>query len=176
MPSRNDGFTLVEVVVALALAGLLLLGARVLLEQVGDAAERISGTAAEVDREANGERLLRAVVGSAEQPSGARAFRGDARGARFTSWCDLAAGWQERCDVSLGVIRVGERNVLAMELPRGEVVALRHGFASGRVIYLRDAADGGSWLAEWASSVSLPLAVGVVLDGDTLILRVGERG
>jgi len=29
---------------------------------------------------------------------------------------------------------------------------------------------------EWRSAVTAPLAIGVVIDADTLILRIGERG
>jgi prepilin-type N-terminal cleavage/methylation domain-containing protein len=172
----RGGFTLLEVMVSIAISAVLLLGARALVEQVGHDAERISGTAAEVDREANAERLLRAVVGRAEQPGPGREFVGTPAGARFPTWCDVPAGWQERCSVTLGVLRVGSSNVLALELPGGEIIAVRRGFAEGRLLYLRDAGEGGAWQREWSSSVSTPLALGVEMDGDTVILRVGERG
>ncbi len=176
-PAGRGGFTLMEVMVAIAISAVLLLGARVMLEQVGDSAQRIAGSAAEVDREANSERLVRALVARAEQPRpGEREFAGTPRGARFTTWCDVPAGWQERCTVSLGLVRVAGDNVLALEGSGGEIVAVRRGFAQGDFLYLRDAAEGGTWLREWSSSVATPLAVGVALDGDTLILRVGERG
>ena len=164
-----------EVMVALAISALLLLGAHAILQQVGDAATHISGTAAEVDRDANAEWLLRGVVGRAEQPGPERAFTGTPRGARFHSWCDVPAGWQERCSVSVGVLPMEDGPVLAVEV-EGEVVAVRRGFAEGRVLYLRDAAEGGSWLPQWNSDVAAPRALGVVMDADTMILRVGERG
>lgn len=176
-PAGRGGFTLMEVMVAIAISAVLLLGARALLEQVGDSAEQIAGSAAEVDREANTERLVRALVGRAEQPQpGGREFAGTPRGARFTTWCDVPAGWQERCTVSLGLVRVADDNVLALEASEGEIIPVRRGFDQGSFLYLRDPAEGGTWLREWSSSVAAPVAVGVALDGDTLILRLGERG
>ena len=177
-PAGRAGFTLIEVMVAIAISALLLLGARALVEQVAASAESIAGTAAEVDREANAERLLRAVVGRTEQPrmGGTGGFAGTPRGVRFTSWCDVPAGWQERCSVSLGLLRVNDQNVLALEMEDGEVIAVRRGFADGQLLYLNSPAGGGTWLREWSSTVATPMAVGVVLDADTLILRVGERG
>ncbi len=170
------GFTLMEVVVALTLAAFVLLGARALLGQLSDAAEHIAGTAAHTDRTANAEVLLRALAVRAEAPQPAsRSFAGTARGVRFDSWCDVPAGWLERCAVSLGMIAVSGRRVLALELP-DEVVAVREGFQEGRILYLRAADDGGRWLDDWSSSTSVPLALGVVMDGDTMILRIGERG
>lgn len=174
--AERGGFTLLEVMVALAISGLLLLGARALLVQVGDAAEQIAGTAAEVDREANAERLLRALVGRAEQPRSGSEFVGTPQGVRFATWCDVPAGWQERCSISLGILRAGGAHVLALQAEGGEVMALRRGLADGHLLYLREPASGGTWQREWSSSVAPPVAIGVVMDGDTVILRLGERG
>ena len=174
--AERGGFTLLEVMVALAISGLLLLGARALLVQVGAAAGQIAGSAAEVDREANAERLLRSLVGRVEQPRPESEFVGTPQGVRFATWCDVPAGWLERCSVSLGILQAGEGRVLALQAEGGEVVALRRGFAAGHLLYLHDAGSGGMWRREWSSSVSAPVAIGVVMDGDTTILRVGERG
>jgi prepilin-type N-terminal cleavage/methylation domain-containing protein len=98
------GFTLLEVVVALAVGGVLLLGARRMLETVGDGAQGITEAAKAADREANGERLLRALLGRLEVGTDStRTFSGEEQAARFTSWCDVPAGWQERCIVTLVV-------------------------------------------------------------------------
>ena len=60
---RPDGFTLIEVVVALALSGIVLLGARMLLSELADGERRIAESTAVVEAKANGERLLRALLG-----------------------------------------------------------------------------------------------------------------
>lgn len=174
------GFTLVEVMVALAVMGIVLVGARTMLGQIADDADRITAAAAAADHDANAERLLRSVAGRLELPAapggGEAGFQGEAHGMRFLSWCEVPDGWLERCRASLGFIRLDGDNVLALRLSTGELVQLRRGFGTGELVYLRDAADGGDWVRSWGASISAPLAVAVVIDGDTTLLRIGERG
>jgi prepilin-type N-terminal cleavage/methylation domain-containing protein len=173
------GFTLVEVMVALVVMGVVVAGARVVLGQLADDAVRIAAAGAEADREANAERLLRETAGRLEMsstPGREARFEGHPRAARFRSWCEVPDGWLERCDVSLGFIQVDGEPVLALRTAGGEPVALRRGFRSGELLYLRDAGDGGAWIHRWGASITAPVALGVVIDGDTAIVRVGERG
>jgi prepilin-type N-terminal cleavage/methylation domain-containing protein len=175
--SPNAGFTLLEVVVALAISGAVLLGARVMLEQVADGAGRIAAGAAGADRDANAERTLRDLVSRIEvSPDEGRQVVGDARGVSFSTWCDMPAGWQERCTATLGMLRPGGANVLALAVPGLEVQPVRRGFEQGTLLYLSAAGGGGAWVRSWSSTLASPLAIGVVMDGDTLILRIGERG
>ncbi|MBW3656766.1 MAG: prepilin-type N-terminal cleavage/methylation domain-containing protein, partial [Gemmatimonadetes bacterium] len=173
------GFTLVEVMVALAVMGVVLVGARAMLEQVGDHAERIGAAAAETDRDGNADGLLRAIAGRihvSAMPGHEVRFQGEPRMARFRSWCEVPDGWLEACDASLGLVQVDGNNVLALTLSTGELIPLRTGFGRGEILYLREARGGGGWLRSWGSSISAPLALGIVIDGDTTIVRIGERG
>jgi prepilin-type N-terminal cleavage/methylation domain-containing protein len=175
--SAAGGFTLLEIVVALALTGMLLLGARVLLGSVTDAAERLSATVAAADRAANSLRLLRDLAGRAEvRHPGGVPFRGPGRAARWESWCDFPAGWQERCVVALAVVSVGEESSVVLTVADGRLYRVRAGLRSARLVYLSSPADGGTWVAQWASELTPPFALGVVTEQDTLIVRVGERG
>lgn len=176
MRRADSGFTLLEVVVALAIAGMLLLGARWVLSAVGDGTERVSAEAGEVDAAANAERLARDLALRTEVRLGGERFRGDARGVRWGTWCDVPAGWQERCRVTLAVLSTEGRNVLALAFDDGAIVPVREGFTAGQVMYLRSAESGGVWSAAWDSEIAVPLAIGVVMDRDTLVLRIGERG
>lgn len=176
---RRAGFTLVEVMVALAVMGVVLVGARAMLEQVGDHAERIGGAAAEADRDGNADALLRSIAGRTQVSAAIGSeirFQGEPRMARFRSWCEVPDGWLESCDASLGLIEVDGRNVLALTLSTGELVPLRSGFRTGEILYLREAGNGGQWLRSWGSSITAPLALGLAIDGDTTIVRIGERG
>lgn len=65
--------------------------------------------------------------------------------------------------------------LVASGLPGGPII-LRRGFHRGALRYLVDPAHGGAWLPSWMQPVTTPLALGVILDADTLILRIGERG
>jgi prepilin-type N-terminal cleavage/methylation domain-containing protein len=175
--ARRGGFTLLEVVVALAIAGLVVLGARAVLSQLGTDAERIESAAAESDRAAIADRLLRESVARTEasQPGRAR-FVGDGRGAKWTTWCEVPAGWLERCDATLGLVQQGDSAALVLTLSMGQLVPVRRGFSRARLRYLLDAAEGGRWTPEWTSELSTPAAIGVELGDSLLILPVGERG
>ena len=176
---RRGGFTLVEVMVALVVMGVVLAGARTMLGQIADDADRITAAAAEGDREANAEALLRSVVGRLEvsaSPEGGSLFEGTPAGMRFHAWCEVPDGWLERCEASLGIIQVEREKVLALRLSTGELVTIRRGFEDGELAYLRDAATGGDWVHDWGARTTAPLAVAVVVEGDTTFLRIGDRG
>jgi prepilin-type N-terminal cleavage/methylation domain-containing protein len=175
----RTGFTLVEVMVALVVMGVVLVGARAMLGQIADDADRITAASAEADRAANADGLLRTIAGRLEVvpvPGQEIRFEGEPQGARFHSWCEVPDGWLERCEVSLGFIELEGEKVLALRLSTGELVPLRRGFQSGEMTYLRDAATGGAWIRSWGASITAPLAFGIVVDGDTTIVRIGERG
>ncbi len=176
-PDRRAGFTLIELLVAIAIASAAVLLAHSLLGQLADDAERIVRHASDSDEEANAERVLRALVSRLEVGTDdSTRFGGHERVARFTSWCDVPYGWLERCRVTLALDVKGHEPVLAAALSTGEVIVLRRGFTSGELRYLADAARGGNWFRSWGESITAPLAIGVVLDADTLIVRIGERG
>lgn len=171
------GFTLIEVLIAIAIAGSIILTSRLLLDALTDDARRLVAHVARSDAEANAERVLRELVLRMEVGTdSARRFQGHERATRFTSWCDVPRGWQERCSVTLALDGEGPEPVLAAALSTGELLVLRRGFAHGSLRYLGDAARGGTWFRSWGESITAPLAIGVVLDADTVILRIGERG
>jgi prepilin-type N-terminal cleavage/methylation domain-containing protein len=173
----RGGFTLMEVVVALAISALLLVGARAVLEQLGGHATAVVRAAADADRDANAEAWIRELLGRAETtPEPERRFDGTADGARFHTWCESGGGWLERCAATVGFIAAGDTAVLAVRMGDADPVPLRRGFRAGRLIYLRDASSGGAWVRNWSSALAAPLAVGVVIDGDTIIVPIGERG
>jgi prepilin-type N-terminal cleavage/methylation domain-containing protein len=174
---RRAGFTLLEVVVALAITGMVILGARAVLAQLGDDAERLAATAAADDREANADRLVRDLLERAEPPSnGSARFVGEARAVRFSTRCDVPAGWQERCQAEIGIVQVDGEPVVGLTLSTGEAVVLRRGFSRAVLRYLYDPANGGVWVDRWNSAFSLPWAVGLEVDGRLDILPIGERG
>ena len=176
-PAARAAFTLIEVMVALSISGLVLLGARWLLTGLADDADRITRAAALADHDANAERVLRALFAGLEVGTDStRTFEGSERHARFTTWCDAPAGWQERCEALLQLDSLGGAPGLRVTLSTGEVIPLRGGFARGSLRYLSDARAGGTWFRRWGRGIVAPPAVGVVIDGDTLILRIGERG
>jgi prepilin-type N-terminal cleavage/methylation domain-containing protein len=173
----DAGFTLLEVIVALSLSALVLLGARMMLGRMADGADAIAISSANTDRAANEAALLRTLMGQVElPPDSTGGLQGDGRGARMSTWCEVPAGWQERCTATLGLLRVDHEQRLVLELPGQELHVIRRGIAHGQLIYLVSAASGGEWTDHWTSRVEVPLGIGIVLDSDTLLLRIGERG
>jgi len=155
----------------------VVLGARLMLEGVADSERRLTRATRRAEHEANAERVLRFTVASLEASTpGIQRFSGDEREANFTSWCDRPGGWQERCTATVAITRDGPVGALVLTLSGAGPLRLRTGFAHGELRYLLDAHDGGQWVTSWAEGVSTPLAIGAILDADTLILRVGERG
>jgi hypothetical protein len=126
----------------------------------------------------NGERLLRSLVGRLEVGTDqSHEFAGDEHRVQFTTWCDMPAGWQERCDAVIGIEPdTGTGLQLVAHLSTGEVIALHRGFTTGTLRYLNDPVGRGVWFRIWGHGITAPLAIGVVTDGDTAIVRIGERG
>ncbi len=174
---NRGGFTLLELMVALALSAGVLLGARAMLEALADDADRISTAAAQTDADANAEQTLRGLIGQIEVgPSDSAEFAGSPDAARFTTWCDMPGGWQERCRVVLAVEVQRGVVVLAAHREDGSTVVLRRGARTGAFRYLSSAANGGQWLPRWGAGTTAPLAIGILFDDDTLVARIGERG
>ncbi|HSY80328.1 MAG TPA: prepilin-type N-terminal cleavage/methylation domain-containing protein [Gemmatimonadaceae bacterium] len=175
---RRSAFTLIELVVAITLSGIVLLGARALWESLAASLDRLRAHATADTRSVNGERLLRSLMGRLEIGTDqSREFAGDEHQVQFTTWCDMPAGWQERCDAVIGIEPdTGTGLALVAHLSTGEVIALQRGFTTGALRYLNDPIGGGVWFRIWGHGITAPLAIGVVTDGDTAIVRIGERG
>ncbi len=177
--TRSDrrGFTLIELLVALLVGATIVLGARLMLEGVADDARRVTSLAQAADHERNAERLLRSTVGAIDVgAAGVQPFEGDERAARFTSWCAGPGGWQERCIVTLAITGDSAATALVLTLANGAPLNIRAGSKHGELLYLADARDGGRWLRSWSTGLIAPLAIGAVIDADTLVLAIGERG
>jgi prepilin-type N-terminal cleavage/methylation domain-containing protein len=176
--SRRRGFTLIELMVAIMLSGIVLLGARALWESLAGSVDRLRTQATAERRDMNGERLLRSLVGRLEVGTDqSHEFAGDESHAQFTTWCDMPAGWQERCDAVIAIEPDSSAGLrLVARLSTGDVVALERGFSTGTLRYLNDPIGGGVWFRIWGHGITAPLAIGVITDGDTTIVRIGERG
>jgi len=175
------GFTLIELIVALALGGMILVGAHQVLGSLEDETHALAIRSARAETNANGLRLLRALAGQVEVGTPqAVAFAGTPIEARFTSWCEVPAGWLERCTVVLAVDTVRGVSTLTAHVDNAPPIGLVPNVPAGALRYLNSAANGGQWFRVWSTGVSAPIALGVIRnhDGhaDTLIVRIGERG
>ena len=174
---RRDGFTLIEVLVALMIGGLALASAHQILSALSASAgvTEVNGIAA--DRRVNGEDMLYRLTGRLDVATpGATPFFGADRVAEFSSWCEVPRGWLEACTVVLAVDTVRGQPAVTARLDDSTRLVLIQGFARGAFRYLESADNGGTWQRVWGRGSSAPLAIGVILDGDTLIVPIGTRG
>lgn len=180
MRGERGGFTLIEVLVALTLAAMVVGAVRGLVEVLGDHALVTAARAREIDSDANAERTLRGLLGSAELATmDDERFDGTSSTANFMSWCAVPRGWRERCRVELAfeqVQGIADSVALIGTLSTGERLRFRAGRGPGSIRYLGSARDGGTWFVAWRHSMAPPPAVAVVFGTDTLVVRVGDRG
>lgn len=175
----STGFTLVEVMVALVIGGMVVAGAAALLGALSNRAQAIKRAAARADEDANGERLLRGLVANLEVGTDTTtpSFVGDASSASFQAWCETPAGWLGHCAVRLAFSRHESTGVLTLEIRGANTTALdlRRGFRNGRLRYLQEVDRRLSWIDAWSRWIT-PTGVAVIVDGDTLLLPVGSGG
>jgi prepilin-type N-terminal cleavage/methylation domain-containing protein len=170
--SARVGFTLVEVMVALVIGGMTIASAGALLGGLSDRAEFIATTAAHADAGANAEYVLRSLTENLDSGSGTTPpLVGSADSVVFRSWCQTPRGWFEQCAVRLSFDRRPGVAVLGMELRGSTSTLLSLPRGAGRFHYLDDTGQSLRWIDSW-SERELPVAVGIILDGDTLLLPV----
>ena len=175
--ASRRGFSLVEMMVALLISGMVVLGARMMLEQLGDSAIRTIARSTRADREANGERLLRDLAGRLDVGSDASTgFSGEPGTAHFGSWCDVPSGWQEPCRVALVVVDRGQRSTLIATFAPNDSVTLLVREHPMQLRYLGEPRAAGRWFISWGAGITAPLAIAVISGTDTMIVRIGERG
>jgi prepilin-type N-terminal cleavage/methylation domain-containing protein len=170
------GFTLIEVTVALVIGGLALSAAAALLAGLGQRADQIRAVGAREDRDANGERLLRALWGNVQaRRDSAHSVTGDSTAVTFASLCETVEGWLRPCDARLSVRRTGAAFQFLLELSSRDTqstttVSLWSGNSGpARLRYLRDAASGGTWLTSW-NDIVIPSALEIVGGTDTMLV------
>lgn len=173
---RRKGFSLLEVMVALTVGGLILLAVGDLFGSVDRGARRVLAITRAANASANRERTLRELFGRAVPGADTtRSFAGFSDSLRFSTWCPSERGWLESCVASMRLVRAGGRVRLEAETG-GRRSVLLEGSAPASLFYLRSAALGGEWLPRWGEAVTPPLAVMVVFSDRRLMLRIGERG
>jgi prepilin-type N-terminal cleavage/methylation domain-containing protein len=181
---RRHAFTIIEIIVALVVSSIVVLGGRLAVERMTDAASAATRAAQVTDAAANSDRLLRTILARLEVGTDeSRRFGGDERSVHFTTWCDTPAGWLERCDAVLAVEAEDSGRSLILHLATQtaggnlgpQSIVLRSSYHQVTLRYLNDPRAGGRWFSKWDDAITAPLALGVIVDGDTSIIRIGER-
>ncbi|HVH10983.1 MAG TPA: prepilin-type N-terminal cleavage/methylation domain-containing protein [Gemmatimonadales bacterium] len=182
---RDPGFTLLEVVVALAIGAVVVLLAHQLFAAVADHGRRLIAARAALDRAANARRWLAAAFLSLDVGTeGANGFDGRPSQVAFATWLLTPDGWFERRQVTLGV----EAGRLRATIVPGTPVTLMDKVAEVQFDYLLEPGAESRWVREWLSPVTAPIAVRMRVtkarDGaeataaavDTVPFLIKERG
>lgn len=193
--------TLLEVIVAVAASGVILLSARLLFESIADGAGHLAREVRASDNEANGEALLRDVLRGVERRPADSAdttdlvMEGDERETRFDTRCHVPGGWTAPCrallragrDASTDSFATDEFGLAAAEgladgltltldvRSVGSVILPIAMSGARSLLYLETAEAGGVWRRRWDATARPPLAIGIVRGEDTLIVRVGGQ-
>ncbi len=172
---RHEGFTVIEVMVAVVIAGIIIVAAHRIFTGVADGARAVATARESLDRRVNVRRWLKATLLSLEPP-----FEGRANRASFTSWQLVPGGWFEHKAIQLS--QDGSR---FLATTGAEQLQLEAGVSELAFDYLLDPGADTKWVREWISPVSAPLAVRFRITGcgkrdaacvDTLLFLVKERG
>lgn|SRR5574341_213663 len=172
---HRSGFTLIEVLVALTLAGFVVLAAHRIFGGVVDGVQRLTEAQRSLNRDANARALLAALIGSIEVNQQA-AFRGEPEGLAFTGWCADSLG---RAVWRRAVLHL-EGAALTLQGVYADPVRLADSVTAVRFDYLLQFGVEQRFVGEWSSEASAPVAVRLRLTRgavtDTLLLLVGWRG
>lgn len=178
--ANRRGFTLLELLVALTLSGIVVLLAHAIFAAVTDGARQVQAARVALDREANARRWMQAALLSLDvgSDSAAGPFEGRPDRMAFGAWLETSGGWFERRRVEL---RRNGTDFVA------NTMALTDSVTDVAFDYLLEPGENTKWVREWISPVSAPLAVrirvrrgrgngdrGVVVD--TLLVLIKERG
>lgn len=178
-PRSRAGFTLIELVVALLVVGIVVSLTHQVFAVVADGARAIEASRVALDRQANARRWMQGAWLSLEVGGEAGAFEGHRHYAEFTTWTMAPGGWFERSRVRLEVsdtqlvARAGSQ-ALWLAKPVEEV----------SFDYLLTPGEASQWVNEWVSPASAPLAVRLRVKRaacrgqctDTLLFLIGARG
>jgi prepilin-type N-terminal cleavage/methylation domain-containing protein len=174
--SRRAGFTIIELLVAIAVTGTVLLLAHALFGAVDLGARRTEEGYDEIESTATDIAWMAEVFRAVEigRP-GDGAFDGSASAVAFTGYARTPAGWPERRRIGL---HAGSGRLLMTAGP--DTLVLWQGVEGISIDYLLEPGADVRWVNEWHSPVSVPLAVRLRLrDGsrvDTMLFLIGARG
>ena len=174
--SRRGGFTLLEILVALAIAGTAVLLAHQVFAAAVHGVESLRSARRDLDTASNSRRWLASAIGSIEVGRhGDVPFDGRPHEATFSTYLLSERGWLERDVVTLEVAAGG-----LMARTTRKAIMLAPEASSLDIDYLLEPGLGSKWVSRWVSPVSAPLVIRLrlALGGqvDTMLFLTGPRG
>lgn len=173
---KRRGVTLLELIIAVSIIGMAILGGVMLLDQLTDSQARISRDGLRDAAAGNSDRVLRRLLLDARATTdSADRFQGEVRIASYLTLCDTPSGWPELCRATLGIDLEKDSSVLFAETSRREHFDVRQMAGAAEFRFLDpSAARDSMWVRAWSRSNALPAAIAVVVGLDTVILPLGS--
>jgi prepilin-type N-terminal cleavage/methylation domain-containing protein len=172
--NRRRGVTLIELMIALSISGLALLGMIMLLDQLNDSGGRIATDSAVDATAGNGDRFLRRLLVDARSATDStKQFRGDERTASYLTLCDTPDGWAEVCRATLAIDSLSDTSAIIAQTDRGDQHVVRRMGGVARFRYLDLTSHDSAWVRSWTPSIVLPGAIAIVNGTDTTIFPLG---
>ncbi len=169
--SCRAGVTLIEVLVVLAVTGLIVAMAREVLDGAVESQRRLHRTAARNDSLSNDQDLIRDLLFAAEPEDSVSRFHGDSRRVEFPSWCLTGGGWLARCEATLSFEHAGGAFVMRAHTSLGDTGAMPVPADTRGFVFLRS--DSATiWASEWSESTP-PRALGIASSRAVIVLRSG---
>ena len=191
------GFTLVEILTALTIGSLLLIGGYQIVLEYGTATSSMSSGWLRHQRSVNARRDLAELVLQMEPRAASVAGRtdtlsgplvGSSEEATFATQCLVAGGWRERCTIRIKIwyqqsatsesFRPREKFtgslwhlIVSSDLGRSDTLTTSS--LPILIRYLATAEGGGEWSREWHNVLRLPLGLGVINGADTMFFSIG---
>ena len=169
--ASRRAFTLIEVLVALVVGTVVVEGARRLLEALADSESVIRRMANDIEAEVNAEMVLRSLVRQLHAGATTDTIVADSQALRFTSSCETASGWAERCRVALS-LTPGTGVRLLVHAGDGVQFTAPWPDITGPLVYLDQSGETREWKSYPADRIA---ALGIVRARDTLLLPLGTR-
>lgn len=175
------GFTLVELVAGLAIAGLLLVLAGRLFADIGSRARQLERHWSDAGSRGRATAWLTEAFGSLQVGLGDDdGFSGEAQAVALTARLGNVHGWAEPHRIRLSL----SSDTLLAVIGAVDSVRLLTGVRAVELQYLAAYGEQSEWLSGWHSPATAPLAVRLVLWGagagasrsDTLLFLIGPRG
>ncbi|HXT18949.1 MAG TPA: hypothetical protein VN706_25205 [Gemmatimonadaceae bacterium] len=171
---RPNGFTLFEIVLALALAALVIETAAYTLDQLETQGRHIQRDATDNAREGTGNALLTDLLANA-MPSNdtTQNFAGDTHFVQYRTRCAEPAGWSTTCVITLLIDSTRDSSIIYAQTHDGGLLPLHRQLGTASFLFLGTAGADSTWNTTWRTAVTIPAALGITSAHDTTVLPIG---
>ncbi len=164
------GFTVIEVTIALLVSAFVVLIAREIVQALGDTSVRVRSEASSSTARAHARDVLRhslmmARVGDSTE------FVGSDSLVSFETYCAGSEGFLEPCSARLA-IRHRDSAIVTLVIGSNAPLEVGSGRPGTSLLFLESAVGGGAWSHTWQRQRLLPVAVGIALGRDTILLAL----